>query len=63
MGCPMLLLLNDTAGLALVSASLASFNNKTGNESLFVLEEVGRMTSKVKPFSCFYIQGCDVKLS
>ncbi|XP_062337395.1 alpha-2-HS-glycoprotein 2 isoform X1 [Osmerus eperlanus] len=47
LGCPMLLPLNDTAGLELVSASLASFNNKTGNESLFALEEVGRMTSKV----------------
>ncbi|KAJ8011233.1 hypothetical protein DPEC_G00056030 [Dallia pectoralis] len=44
LGCATLLPLNDTAGLALVSASLVTFNNKTGQASLFDVLEVGRLS-------------------
>ncbi|XP_029480061.1 alpha-2-HS-glycoprotein 2 [Oncorhynchus nerka] len=46
-GCASLLPLNDTAGLAMVSASLVTFNNRTGKESLFAIMEVGRMSTQV----------------
>uniref|UniRef100_A0A4W5QFH3 Alpha-2-HS-glycoprotein 2 n=1 Tax=Hucho hucho TaxID=62062 RepID=A0A4W5QFH3_9TELE len=46
-GCASLLPLNDTAGLAMVSASLVTFNSKTGKESLFAIMEVGRMSTQV----------------
>ncbi|KAL0966782.1 hypothetical protein UPYG_G00300060 [Umbra pygmaea] len=46
-GCATLLPLNDTTGLAVVAASLATFNNNTAKGSLFEVVEVGRMSSQV----------------
>ncbi|XP_010900295.3 alpha-2-HS-glycoprotein 2 [Esox lucius] len=47
LGCASLLPLNDTTGLALVSASLDSFNKQTGQTSLFDIMEVGRMSTQI----------------
>ncbi|XP_034558552.1 alpha-2-HS-glycoprotein 2 isoform X2 [Notolabrus celidotus] len=46
LGCPTLLLLNNTAALDFVHASLVTVNNFTVNET-YTLLEVGRMTSQV----------------
>lgn len=50
MGCPQLLLLNDTNALQMATASLAAFNNRTANVSIskYAVLEVGRLTTQVK---------------
>ncbi|XP_056149628.1 alpha-2-HS-glycoprotein 2 [Lampris incognitus] len=54
LGCPTLLPFNDTAALAFVHTSLATFNNLTVN-STFTLMEVGRVSSQIVSGGSMYV--------